>query len=634
MFTDMIGYTALGQRNEALSLSLVDEQRKLIRPILERHGGREVKTIGDAFFVEFPSALEGVRCAYDIQRVVREFNVPLPEDRRLHLRIGIHLGDVVDDQGDISGDAVNVASRVEPLAEDGGVCLTRQVYDQVSNKIGLAFVSIGEKQLKNVSSAVEVYKMAMPWNVELANGATLDRRRVAVLPFTNMSPDPSDEYFSDGMTEELITSLAGVNGLSVIARTSVMKYKGGSKGASEVAKELKAGTLIEGSVRKSGNRVRITVQLIDGQTDSHAWAQNYDKNLDDIFAIQSDVAKQVASVLQLKLLTDEKRKLEKPPTSNIEAYTLYLKGQHYQRSFEGTEGLKRAAAHFEEAVANDPEFALAYAHLSFCYNQLGFFGIIPTQEARLKAKLMADKALEIDETLSEAHHAKGRVLRNFEWDFEGAMRELRRAVELKPSYAEAQGAIAVLLMFNRQFEEALVETGRLLELDPVSGVGASYAGTVYLYLGRNKEAFEMYTKALEANPKSVYDLGNRALARIRMGDVEEGLKELESIAQVSAAGYMNDLAYAYAMAGKREELENLLKRLLEAVTRKPEFAIPIACAYANLGDRDRAMEWLEKSYEQRLPFLTSINSDFAFDTIRSDQRFQSLMHRIGWTNVG
>jgi adenylate cyclase len=408
MFTDMVGYTALAQENESLSLAMVEEQRKLIRPILTRHNGKEVKTIGDAFLVEFPSALDGVRCAYDIQRAVREFNVSLPQERRVHLRVGIHLGDVVENQGDISGDAVNIASRIEPLAEDGGVCLSRPVYDQVQNKFDLHLESLGQKQLKNVSSSLEVYKMVMPWEeARAARPTPLDKRRVAVLPFTNMSPDPSDEYFSDGMTEELITSLSGVNGLSVIARTSVMKYKGASKGASQVANELNAGTLIEGSVRKAGNKVRITVQMIDAQTESHAWAKNYDKQLDDIFAIQSDVAKQVADVLQVRLLSADKKKLEKPPTSNIEAYTLYLKGQyHFRRAGPMSQGLKVALVHFEEAIANDPNFALAYAGLAYCYNQLGFFGMIPSKEAGEKAKKYVEKALELDDSLAEAHQVK------------------------------------------------------------------------------------------------------------------------------------------------------------------------------------------------------------------------------------
>ncbi|HEV2138865.1 MAG TPA: adenylate/guanylate cyclase domain-containing protein [Nitrososphaerales archaeon] len=635
MFTDMVGYTALGQVNESLSLALVDEQRKLIRPILSRHNGKEVKTIGDAFLVEFPSALDGVRCAYDIQRAIREFNVPLPQDRRVHLRVGIHLGDVVENQGDISGDAVNIASRIEPLAEDGGVCLSRPVYDQVQNKFELRLASLGPKQLKNVGAPVEVFKMTMPWDeARGAEPALLDKKRIAVLPFTNMSPDPSDEYFSDGMTEELITSLSGVNGLSVIARTSVMKYKGAQKGASQVANELNVGTLVEGSVRKAGNKVRITVQLIDAKTESHAWAKNYDKQLDDIFAIQSDVAKQVADVLQVRLLSTDKMKLEKVPTSNIEAYTLYLKGQHYfYKAWGDSERLKTALVHFEEAVANDPNFALAYAQLAYCYNQLGFFGMIPSKEAGEKAKEYVERALELDDSLAEAHQVKGRILRNYEWDFPTAEREFKRAIELSPSFAEAYGGSALLLSFNRRSAEAIAEVKHALELDPVSGTGAGYAGTIYLYAGLYDEAIEQFSKNLEIEPKNVYAKGNLGLAHIQRGMVDIGVREVAEVATIKNPSSQSDLAYAYAKAGRLEELRKLLERLLDDATRNNELAVAVASAYANLGDADRAVDWLEKAYNEHVSYLVTSNSDFVFDAIRGNHRFQTLMRKVGWTNT-
>jgi len=635
MFTDMVGYTALAQENESLSLALVEEQRKLIRPILTRHNGKEVKTIGDAFLVEFPSALDGVRCAYDIQRAVREFNISLPQERRVHLRVGIHLGDVVENQGDISGDAVNIASRIEPLAGDGGVCLSRPVYDQVQNKFELHLESLGPNRLKNVNSPVEVFKMVMPWEgARVAGPAILDKKRVAVLPFTNMSPDPSDEYFSDGMTEELITSLSGVNGLSVIARTSVMKYKGASKGVSQVANELNVGTLIEGSVRKAGNKVRITVQLIDAQTESHAWAKNYDKQLDDVFAIQSDVAKQVVDVLQVRLLSADVKKLEKPPTSNIEAYTLYLKGQyHLYRAGPTSLSIKTALVHFEEAISNDPNFALAYAQLAYCYNQLGFFGMIPSKQAGEKAKEYVEKALELDDSLAEAHQVRGRILRNHEWDFAMAEREFKRAIELSPSFAEAYGGSALQLAFNRRNAEAITEVKRALELDPVSGLGSGYAGTVYLYAGLYDEAIEQFSKNLEIEPSNAYARCNLGLAHIQKGMLDIGVREVEESATIKNPSSQTDLAYALGKAGRLEELRKLLERLLGEESRNPEMAVAVASAYTSLGEDDKALQWLEKAYDDHVSYLVACNSDFVFDSIRSDHRFQTLMRKVGWTNT-
>jgi len=279
MFTDMVGYTALGQKNESLSIVLVEEQRRVIRPILTKHAGREIKTIGDAFLVEFPNAVDAVRCAYDIQRAVREFNLSLASDKRIHLRVGVHVGEVVESQGDILGDSVNVASRIEPLAEDGGVCITRPVYDLVKNKVDIPLSSMGQKSLKNVAEPMEVYKMVLPWEKEtMSSPAQLNKNRVAILPFVNMSPDPNDEYFADGITEEMISTVSGISGLSVISRTSVMGFKGTTKKITEIGNELGAGSILEGSFRKAGNKVRVTAQLIDVGRDSHVWAQNYDRD--------------------------------------------------------------------------------------------------------------------------------------------------------------------------------------------------------------------------------------------------------------------------------------------------------------------------------------------------------------------
>src|SRR2546428_14099645 len=274
MYTDMVGYTALGQRNEQLSLALVDEQRKLIRPVLAKHNGREVKTMGDAFLVEFSNTLDAVRCAYDIQRTTREFNISLPEEQRIHLRVGIHLGDVVESVGDISGDAVNVASRIVPLAEDGGVSLTRQVYDQVQNKFDLPLTSLGSKKLKNVAAPAEVFKMVMPWSEKKASSQVqLERNKVAVLPFANMSPDPGDEYFADGMTEELIAALSKLRGVGVISRTSVMQYKNQTKNVGDIGRELGAGTLLEGGVGRAAIRAGSVVHRFEAGPDNLLWLE-------------------------------------------------------------------------------------------------------------------------------------------------------------------------------------------------------------------------------------------------------------------------------------------------------------------------------------------------------------------------
>src|SRR5712692_397559 len=408
MFTDIVGYTLLGQKNESLSLLLLEEQRKLVREILSRHDGREVKTIGDAFLIEFPSALDAVRCAYDIQRATREFNIALPEERRVHLRVGIHLGDVVENQGDISGDAVNVASRIESFAADGGVCLTRQVYDQVQNKFDLPLRSLGLKTLKKVSLPVEVYEIIMPWKAEKPTDTTeLVGRRIAVLPFVNMSPDPQDEFFADGLTEELISCLAKITGLRVIARTSAMHFKGTTKTILEIGQELRVGSILEGSIRKYGNKLRVTTQLIDTPTEEQLWSSMYEKELIDLFVIQSDIAEQVSKALQIRLLEREEDEVQKVETGDLAAYEHYLKGRHLLNKGTG-KGIQDAQKEFEKAVTMDPNFARAYSGLADSLILLSY-EFLPLDVAHRRAEEAASKALVLDENLAEAHTSIARI---------------------------------------------------------------------------------------------------------------------------------------------------------------------------------------------------------------------------------
>ncbi len=244
-----------------------------MRPLFPPHGGLEIKTIGDAFLVEFASALEAVRCAFEIQKLLKS-NSDGSKTEMLPMRIGIHLGDVIHAHGDVYGDAVNIASRIEPFASPGGICVSEHVYDQIKNKFDQPLLSLGSKSLKNVTDNVEVYKVVLPWESDKVSDFSLQKTRVAVLPFTSLSPDPNDEFFADGLTEELIARLSLLTGLEVIARTSVMNYKKKEKNAAQIGRELRAGTLIEGSVRKVGNRIRVTAQLIDSNTESHIWAES------------------------------------------------------------------------------------------------------------------------------------------------------------------------------------------------------------------------------------------------------------------------------------------------------------------------------------------------------------------------
>jgi len=477
MFTDMVGFTALGQKNESLSLALVDEQRKLIRPILGRHGGgKEIKTIGDGFMVEFASALDAARCAYDIQRAVREFNFSVSDDRRIQLRVGVHLGDVIESSGDISGDAVNLASRIVTLADGGGVCLSRQVFDSIQNKIQLQLVSLGPKNLKNVNAPVEIFKMVMPWEIESTDRPMqLDPRRIAVLPFISLSPDSNDEYFADGLTEELISKLSQVGGLKVIARTSVMNYKKKEKNASVIGSELGAGTLVEGSVRKAGERIRVTVQVIDSATQVHRWSTNYDRNLDDIFAVQTDIASKVTESLPGSLPRGIAPATE-GDTQNVTAYTAYMQARQLMKESETVPGVKKALELFKQSVETDPTFARGWVGVASCYPRLHMLSAMGHKESRDLADEALQKAFDISPDLPEAHALRG-LFAWFDDDFVTAEAEDRRAIDLNPNLAESYESLAFLTA-------SMGDGPETIKL-PRKGKGARPAVTHGLLLGRD-----------------------------------------------------------------------------------------------------------------------------------------------------
>jgi len=626
MFTDMVGYTALAQRNESLSLALVEEQRRLVRPILARHGGREIKTIGDAFLVEFPSALDAVSCAYEIQRVAKEFNLPLAEDRRIHLRIGIHLGDVVESQGDISGDAVNIASRIEPLAEDGGVCITRQVYDHVRNKVEIRMSSMGLKSLKNVSESLEVYKMVMPWEGDGTSASTkLDKMRVAVLPFANLSSDPEEGYFADGMTEELITSLSGVRQLTVIARTSVMKYKGSQKGASEVGKELNAGTLIEGSVRKAGNRIRVTAQLIDAQTEGHIWAQNYDRQLEDVFAIQSEIAEKVAGELKVRIVEDEKRLIEKRPTDNSEAYTYYLRGKELVR--ERTEhSLRQSIGVFEKAVGIDPSFAKAHVGIAEGYWALVNDGYEPYEQAAPKAELSVKKALQLDPELSEAHAILALVYWQ-EDNIHGSEAEAKKAIELNPSVPDAYFILSNIAFINQDKEQGIKALEACYRLDPVRPHFVERLGQFYFFLGRESDAILHWEKTTQLAPAATY----RSMAEYYLSKQDVGLaRELYAKAEKLEpthrwVTWMK--GFLAAQAGDRDGAIATIKEI-ESKWIGATSLNDIAFVYHGLGDLDSYFAYVDRATDQHTVRYWYVMYCPLFSEARQDPRYQAFLSKI------
>jgi TolB-like protein/class 3 adenylate cyclase len=632
MFTDIVGYTSLTQKDEALSMQLLEEHRRLVRPFFPKHNGREVKTIGDAFLVEFASALEAVRCAFDIQQSMHEMNNGRLPEKQVQLRIGVHVGDVIHSQKDVYGDAVNVANRIEPLATPGGICVSGQVYENIRNKFEFPLVSIGKKELKNVGEPMEVYRVVMPW--EQQSGAkeeiVLPRDRIAILPFANMSPDPNDQYFADGMTEEIISTVSGISGLNVISRTSVMGYKGTTKKVEEIGKELKAGSVLEGSFRKAGNKIRVTTQLIDVAADRHLWAQNYDRSLDDIFEVQSDVAKQVAEALRVKILTLEKERIDKKPTESAAAYTLYLRGRSIWNR-RGLEDLKKAMEYFELAVKEDPRFALGYAGQADCAVLLAGEEQFDLREGLTKAKDMAERALQLDPAQAEAHSTLGMVC-FYEFSPRTAEEEFKKAIELKPSYATAHQWYSFVLRSELRWDEALREAEKAVELDPLSGIIMMNLGFHYSDRRDFAKAAEKYRIALELGlePQA---RSNLFVAYGMMKVFDQMEKEAEIVTKQLQGTYPDirtliDAFKAYCK-GDKETVRRLLPQF--AVHPKEVGAHPcnVADFYFYLGEVDKGFEWLERAYSELDSSLLSIQHDWDLDGVRNDPRYLDLVKRLG-----
>ncbi len=633
MFTDVVGFTALGQADEELALQLLEEHRGLVRPIISRHGGIEVKTIGDAFLVEYPSALEAVKCAMEIQKAMHERNAALPEERMVQVRVGIHLGDVIHARGDILGDAVNVSSRIEPLASPGGVCISEQVYDHVRNKMGVKFERLEGKTLKNVSLPIDVYRMVMPWEAKGEQTAVLDSRRIAVLPLKNMSPDPNDEYFADGMTEELITSLSSVKELTVIARTSVMQYKNAPKRIADIGRELSVGTMIEGSVRKAGNRVRITVQLIDVRNEGHLWAQNYDKELDDVFTVQSEVAQKVADALKVRLVESEVKKLGRGASKDPEAHNTYLKGMFYWNK-RTPEGLKKAAELFERAVALDSTFALAYAGVAQAYQVTAANHYDDPETYYPKAKEYALRALSLDDDLVEAHTTLASIAVGLDRDLVRAESEFRRAIELNPNYATAHQWYSHVLGWENRVEEGWREISRALELSPISLIINANVVDFYYFEGEFEKGIEHAKKVIEMDPSfpTVYfSLINCYIGASRFDEALEAAETFAKMARTSDSKL--NYAKIFAAMGRVQEAKALLSQLEAEFPGGQVTPFQIALVWFSLGDADRGFEWMGRAYERHDRYVFLLAKVFELNNFRKDPRYLAMLERTGMAGL-
>lgn len=628
MFTDIAGYTALSETNESLALSLLEEHTQLVRPIFAKHGGLEVKSLGDGFLVEFPSALEAVRAAVEIQESVQARNRRTPAERKILLRVAVHLGDVEHRGGDVYGDAVNVASRIHELAEPGAICVTGQVFDLIRNNKEIRTAPFGRHTLKGVNAPVDAYRVLLPGEKAVPSAAALEPNRIAVIPLAMLSSDPQDEYFADGLTEEVINTLSSIAGLKVIARTSMMKYKGGNKSASEIAGELNVGTVLQGTVRKAGDMVRVSIQMVDGRTDEQVWAQNYDRKLEDVFAIQTDIAEKVSEALKVELLKEQRAMIERKAPENVDAYVLYLRGR-YHWGKRDEEDLKKAVGYFEQAIKKDPNYTCAYAGLADCYTLMGRHLYMPVNAAFAKARDYANKALEIDDALAEAHTSLAGILFNYDWDWKGAEERFRRAIQLNPNYATAHHWYSMLLSTTGRLEEAVEESELAHVLDPLSPVVGMGLAQAYFFSGRYDEAIEECRRHLDMHP--LFPVPHDLLVHLyaQKGMFEEASWEARRLAEVSErqAEAKAHLAYLAAASGKKEEARKLIGELDSGPGTEYSNPAVFIAVWSMLGENDRAYLWADRAFEDgKVPFST-LRFSPDLEGFREDARYGALLKR-------
>jgi len=475
----------------------------LIDPKIAEHQGRIVKTTGDGVLVEFASPVKAVRCAIEVQHGMVDRNADIPREQRIEFRIGINLDDVVVEDGDIYGDGVNVAARLENIAEPGAVYISRAIRDFVDDHAEMTLEDLGEKPLKNIAKPVRVFRIAAPEvavRVPMGSPALPHKPSIAVLPFANMSGDGEQEYFTDGMTEDLITDLSKVSGLFVIARNSSFVYKGRSVKVQEIGRDLGVRFVLEGSIRKAGNRVRITAQLIDSGSGGHLWAERFDRDLTDIFATQDEVVEKIVRALAVTLTQGEERRLGRRGTGNVQAYEFWLRARELL-SRSTREGVAQARAMYLRAIELDANFAAPHAGLSLATisDYVSDWAADPAQ-ALDEAERRARRALELDDQEPVSHMALGNVLL-WQRDLEGALAEFRRMIELDPNFAQGYSATGLALMYAGRASEALEAFAIAKRLDPhYASIVLHFMAQTHFSLGQYETAAKQLLERIARTP--------------------------------------------------------------------------------------------------------------------------------------
>jgi adenylate cyclase len=572
MSGDIAGYSRLmGADEEGTLRQLKGHRKALVDPKITEHRGRIVKTTGDGILVEFGSVVDAVRCAVDIQRGMIERTAELPPAARIRFRIGINVGDIISDDNDIFGDGVNVAARLQALAEPDGICVSRNVHDQVRDKLSFGFVDMGDQSVKNIVRPVRAYRIdaaapgiGTPGTATSGAGETDDvfaRPAVAVLPFDNLTHDPEQEYFVDGLTEDIIMALSHWRTFPVIARNSTFTYKGHPAKVQQIASELGASYVIEGSVRKAGSQVRITVQLIDAATGHHVWAERYDRRIDDIFEVQDEITERIACTVAPELERAERQHATAKPPSDFKAWDYYLRGMSALHELTA-DGNRRSREMFELALALDPSYSRNWTGLAYSHYRDAFLAFTEDREQSIAQCLEAARqALARDDGDAVAHFVLSRGLQ-LAGKPDAALREARLAIELNPNDSGGHASLGALLIVTGHADEGLVELDRALRLSPKDPRAPIYLGLQsggHLVAGRYAEAAACAREALHRQPNEPASRALLAASLALAGDVAQAREALALGPSIDAARLDRLWVIDWLLPAERERIKGALR---------------------------------------------------------------------------
>jgi len=669
MFTDIEGYTALMQDDEKNAIQIRFKHREIFSSVTKKYNGEVIQYYGDGTLSIFKSSVEAIKCGIEMQRAfLKEPSIPV--------RIGVHVGDIIRTESDIIGDAVNITSRIESLAVAGSILISGEVNDQLRSHIDINTQFINTFEFKNVNQIMPVFAIAndgitvpkssdvsgktkqkenksfksykrnsvfvlvgliaiivslfyyyQPNSTENGQELTLNRS-IAVLPFSNMSSDADSENFTDGVTEDILLQLSKIKELQVISRASIMLFKESDKSIPEIAKELGVSYVLEGSVRKYGDKVRINAQLIDAKNNNYLWAENYDKTVTEIFEIQSQVSNEIAKALKITLSENEILSLNKLPTESTEAYNIYKEAQMFlYRGGGKIEELKKAEDLFKKAIDIDPDFCRAYVGLSDTYLEYIYWGREAPKDVLERALTPALKALELSPAEGGSYGALG-AISYYRYERETAVSYLEKAIDINPNYVGAYDKLAWIRLFEGNLDEAVRLFKKVVELDPLSTKNIANIAFSHYYFHEYEKGIKVLDEALENLPSDNMLLFMKANLLTGLGRYEEAIKLFNQRSVAVNTNWMT--GYSYGMSGQIEKAKAVLDYQLKK--NETTFVPPymIATIYMGLGDKENALTWLEKDYETGGLglFFWGLKRDVKFNPVRNEPRFKALLDKI------